>query len=73
MGDLTETLPKSPREPGHCRLQCVGIIRLEYDFNMGPVCAEAWIRAYTDLGVVLYRFGENGDDSTLRRAVGSAP
>src|SRR5438876_3619565 len=73
MGDLTETLLKSPREPGHSRLQCVGIIRLEYDFNVGPVCAEAWIRAYTDSGVNLYCLGKNCDDLALGRAVAAAP
>src|SRR5439155_22496239 len=73
MGDLTETLLKSPREPGHSRLQRVGINRLEYDFNVGPVCAEAWIRAYTDSGVNLYCLGKNCDDLALGRAVAAAP
>jgi hypothetical protein len=51
MGDLTQNLLKSPSEPGRSRLERVGIVRLEDDLDVGTAGAEAWIRAYTDLGV----------------------
>jgi hypothetical protein len=38
-----ETLLKSLSEPGRSRLERVGIVRLEDDFDGGTVGAEAWI------------------------------
>src|SRR5256886_2209196 len=73
MGDLTQTLLKSQCEPGRSRLERVRIVRLENDFDVGTVGAEAWVRAYTDLRVDLYCLGENPDDPALRRAVAVTP
>ncbi len=38
-----ETLLKSLGEPGRSRLERVRIVRLEDDFDVGTVGAEAWI------------------------------
>ena len=73
MGDLTQTLLKSLCEPGRSRLERVRIVRLENDFDVGTVGAEAWVRAYTDSRVDLYCLGENPDDPALRRAVAVTP
>src|SRR5437763_4733380 len=73
MGDLTQPLLKSLSEPGRSRLERVRIVRLEDDLDVGTVGAEAWIGAYTHLGMDLYRLGENGDDPALCRPVAAAP
>ena len=59
MGDLTQLLPKSLSEPGRSRLERVRIVRLEDDLDVGTAGAEAWIRAYTHLGVNDQGLGKN--------------